>query len=115
MYLLLMVLDNPDYLEQVLKAWQTAGIHGITILESTGLNRVITRHKARPAFVGFGQLFGSGRAGNQTLMALVPDMAIADGAIAASEKIIGNLNQPNTGIAFMAPVVKSWGLDKAKG
>lgn len=110
MYALMMVLDDSTRLNEVLQAWVDAGVHGVTILESTGMNRVLPRHHASHAFTGFSQLFGGGRVGHNTLFAIIEDVALAETAVAATEKVIGPLDQPSTGIVFVLPVVKAWGM-----
>lgn len=113
MYMLLMVLDDSENLSEVLDAWTGAGVRGVTILESTGLNRVLRRTSAGPAYAGFGQIFGSGRVGHNTLFAVIEDMGVAEAAVAATEAIIGSLDNPNTGIVFTVPVARSWGITDA--
>lgn len=110
MFMLMMVLDDSARLNDVLQAWMDAGVRGVTILESTGVNRVFQRKDPQPMFAGFSQIFGSGRVGHNTLFAVVDDMATAEAAVAATEAIIGALRQPNTGIIFALPVLKAWGM-----
>ena len=43
MYLLVLVLNNPSHLQDVLEAWTDAGVPGITVLESTGFQRIQQR------------------------------------------------------------------------
>ncbi len=40
MYMILFVLNNPDLLDNLLYAWEEAGVGGITVLPSTGLGRI---------------------------------------------------------------------------
>lgn len=110
MYMLIMVLDDIAHLNQVLASWEEAGARGVTILESTGLHRVLLRHKPGAAYAGFSRMFGPERAGHKTLFAIVNDMAIVEAAVAGTEKIIGALDEPHTGIMFALPVAKVWGL-----
>ena len=65
MYMLIMVLDDTAHLNDVLTAWDSAGVGGVTIIESTGLNRVLRRHNADMAFVGEVGLSGELRAVSQ--------------------------------------------------
>ena len=109
-YLLIMVLDDSNRLNEVLEAWRSAGIKGITIFESTGLNRVLPRHTAQPMFVGFSQMFGGGRVGHNTLFAIIDSLELAEAAVQATEGVIGSLNDPHTGIVCVTPVAKVWGL-----
>lgn len=110
MYLLLMVLDDSTRLNEVLSSWRDSGIQGITILESTGLNRVLPRHTAQPMFAGFSQVFGAGRVGHHTLFAIIDDLDLAEEAVRATESVLGDLTKPNTGIVCAVPVTKTWGM-----
>lgn len=110
MYMLIMVLDNVAHLNEVLAGWERAGVRGVTILESTGLHRVLLRHRPDAAYAGFGRIFGNTSAGHNTLFAVVDSMAVIEAAVAATEKIVGKLDEPNTGIMFALPVSRVWGL-----
>ncbi len=110
MYMLIMVLDDSSRLNEVLEAWISAGVKGVTILESTGVNRILPRTSASPMFAGFTQIFGSGRVGHNTLFAIIDDLDIADAAVNATEVVLGDLKKPHTGIIFALPVAKTWGL-----
>lgn len=112
MYLLVMVLDDSTRLNEVLAAWMAAGATGVTILESTGVNRVLLRHKAEPAFAGFSQIFGSGRVGHNTLFAVIDTLDLAEAAVAATEEVLGNIKEPDTGIIFAVPVARAWGFSR---
>jgi hypothetical protein len=110
MYMLIMVLDNSENLNDVLQAWMDAGVPGVTILESTGINRVLPREQAGPMFAGFSQIFGAGRVGHNTLFAVIENLALAETAVKATETVVGNLNDPHTGVVFVVPVAKTWGF-----
>lgn len=40
MYMLMFILDDPNYLDEVLDAWEEVGVSGVTIVESTGMARI---------------------------------------------------------------------------
>jgi hypothetical protein len=107
MLMMMFVLDNPDLLDKVLDAWtEKAGINGVTILESSGLNR----HKQRRIPMRY--VFGgesSNEQGNITLLAIVEDEDRVKTCLNVTESITGDLNQPNTG------VFAAWTLDLVKG
>ena len=109
-----LVLDNPALLGDVLEAWTDIGIRGITILESTGVHRVRSRASSQdaPFMLGFSRLLRTDQVGHNTLFAVVPDMEIVKQAVAATEKVVGDLSQPNTGVLFAMPVEAAWGLPK---
>jgi hypothetical protein len=110
MYMLIMVVDDSTRLNEILRAWKDAGVKGITILESTGVNRVLPRPTAEPMFAGFSQIFGSGRVGHNTLFAVIDELELAEAAVAATEEVLGDMTEPHTGIIFAVPVVKTWGF-----
>lgn len=113
MYMLIMVLDDVAHREQVLEAWLQAGVRGVTVLESTGVNRVLQRSEAQPMFMGFGQLFGGASVGHNTLFTVIESLDLAEAAVRNTEEIVGDLSLPNTGIIFTVPVTKAWGLPES--
>jgi hypothetical protein len=112
MYMLVMVLDDSAHLNDVLSAWEQAGVHGVTILESTGVYRVLRRHHTNPAFAGFATVFGGGRTGNNTLFAVIESLDIAENAVTQTQAVIGSLHEPDTGIVFVLPIAQTWGINQ---
>jgi hypothetical protein len=109
-----LVLDDPTLLNDVLEAWTDVGVRGVTILESTGVHRVRSRASTHdtPFMLGFSRLLRTDQVGHNTLFAVVPNMEIVEKLVAATEKIVGDLSQPNTGVLFAVPVTAAWGLPK---
>lgn len=106
MYMILFVLDDPNRLDEILAAWDKAGITGVTILESTGINR------RRRISIPMRYLFEGSQAveeGHVTLLAIVPDQDIIQRCLQATEAFIGDLDLPNTG------VLAAWPLTIVKG
>jgi hypothetical protein len=62
--------------------------------------------------LGFSRLLRTDQVGHTTLFAVVPDMEIVERLVAATETIVGDLSQPNTGVLFAIPVTAAWGLPK---
>ncbi|HSM57392.1 MAG TPA: hypothetical protein VK879_14670 [Candidatus Sulfomarinibacteraceae bacterium] len=109
MFLLVMVLDDVAHRDDVLQAWVDAGVRGVTILESTGINRVLHRSEAQPMFMGFSQIFGGARVGHNTLFAVIESMEVAEAAVEATQGVVGDLSEPDTGVVFVVPVTRMWG------
>lgn len=109
-----LVLDNPALLNDVLEAWTEVGVRGITILESTGVHRVRskTSRQDAPFMLGFSRLLRTDQVGHYTLFAVVPKMGVVEQVVAATERIVGDLSQPNTGVLFATPLAAAWGLPK---
>jgi hypothetical protein len=114
MYQFWLVLDNPALLNDVLEAWTDVGVKGVTILESTGVHRVRSRASSQdvPFMLGFNRLLRTDQVGHNTLFAVVPDMDVVERLVTATEEIVGDLSQPNTGVLFAVPVEAAWGLPK---
>ena len=108
-HMLMLVLSEINRLDDVLNAWREIGIPGATIIESSGIYaRERQRHiPARFLFSG-GTRAGVER-GQFTLFAVVCDESMAERCLEATESVIGDLGNPNTGIFV------SWPLDIAKG
>lgn len=106
MYMIMLVLDDPEQLDAVIGAWEVVGIRGVTMLESTGLGRL--RQSRVPARYYF-QSSQIEEEGHVTLLAVVPDEGKVNACLNATEEITGDLNEPHTGI-FTA-----WPLFMAKG
>ena len=107
---MIFVLDNPDQLDKVLETWMDAGVRGITVLESTGVHRLLEQG-GLPTFLGFRRLSQTSKYSHYTLFSIVDEETIQRVA-RATEVIVGNLNTPDTGILFTLPVGQVWGLDK---
>lgn len=109
---ILFVLDDPSLLDEILDAWHDVGIHGVTILESTGLHR----RRAQRGLVGARYSFGVSRVaegvsyeGHYTLLAVVPDANAVQQCLTAAETVVGDLDDPDTGMLV------AWDLDVTKG
>lgn len=113
-YLVVFVLDSADLCQDVLDAWENAGAKGITILESTGIGRV---RKAGlrddlPLMPSLSDLFKSDETHNRTLFSIVDDLAAAHALVEAAQNTVGNLEKPNSGLLFIAPLLEIYGLNK---
>ena len=106
MYMILFVLDDPDQLDELVEAWESVGVRGATILESTGIQR--RKKKLIPMRYVY-QTTGSVEKHHYTLFAIVESQAVVQACLAATEQLVGDLDQPNSG------VFTSWPLDIVKG
>ena len=109
MFMIMFVLDDPNQLDAVLDAWYAEGVNGATIVESTGINR---RRRARlvgtTIMAGINRLMSSDEENHYTLFAIVQDESVVNRCLAAAESVVGDLNEPNTGVfaAWPVPVIK---------
>ncbi|NMC12721.1 MAG: hypothetical protein GYA34_07530 [Chloroflexi bacterium] len=106
MFMLMFVLDDPGLLDDLLEAWENAGVRGATIVESTGIHR--RRKKIIPMRYIF-QSTGDVEENHYTLFVIVENEGIVQACLNATEKLVGDLNKPNTG------VFAAWPLSVVKG
>jgi nitrogen regulatory protein PII len=103
MHMLMFVLDDPNKLDAVLETWESLGVSGVTIVESTG----IARHQGyvgAPFMAGINRLIQSDQEGHYTLFTIVKSENTVRKCIAAVEALVGNLKEPNTGVMAAWPI-----------
>lgn len=113
-YLVVLTVDQVDYCQAILDAWEKAGVLGVTILPSTGLGR-IRRAGLRddiPLIPSLSDLFAEQEVQHRTLLSVVDSQDLVDRMITAAEGIIGDLDNPNTGFLFVVPVSQVAGYGK---
>ena len=95
------------------KRGRRPGAPGVTILESTGLRRVrgVLRDDL-PLMPSLADLPASQELRNRTLFTVVPDEAMVDRIISATEHVVGDLAQHHTGLLFVVRVSRVLGLQK---
>ena len=114
MYLILFVLDNPDKLEDLLNAWEEAGTGGATVLVSTGMQR-LSNGAIRddiPLMHGLDDFYKRVEDYHRTLFTIVKDDDVLQKIVDATQRVVGDLNQPNTGILVVMPATQVYGLEK---
>lgn len=110
MYMILFVLDDPDYLSRILDAWANNGISGATIIESTGLNRRLSHIPMR---YSYGETPLDER-GNLSIFVIVQDENKVRDCLNEIEKIVGDLDEPNTGVFTAWPLTIQKGVPPIK-
>lgn len=108
MYMVMLILDDPERLDEVLEAWHNIGVSGVTIVETSSFFRRQGKHLGARYLFGFSRVVQQTEEGHYALMSVVPDEVGVHQCIDAAESIVGDLNEPNTGIltAWPLPIVK---------
>jgi nitrogen regulatory protein PII len=115
MSLVLFVLNDPAKLEDVLNAWEEAGVPGITILPSNGLGRIRRGGNYRddlPLIPGLDSLLEHEETSSHTLFSAIDDEAVVERVVAATFEMVGDLNKPHTGVLLILPIARSYGIQK---
>ena len=115
MLMVMLVLDQPELLDEVLDAWRDAGVSGVTVAESEGAQRRAARQAYVPARYAFGGMAPSSAEGNFTLWTIVPDERMARRCLEAAELILGDLDDPNNGVMAVWPLLWTKGVAGGAG
>jgi nitrogen regulatory protein PII len=115
MFMVLLVLNDPDKLKDVLEAWESVNVPGVTVLHSTGLGKLRQfpgLWDDLPLLPNVDDFFEREELHSRTLLSVVPDEAFADKLVSVTKKILGGFNRPGTGLLVIMPLVKVYGLGK---
>ncbi len=113
MQVVTLVLNKAECLEELLEALLASGIRGGTVLDSTGMMRVIDQSgDDLPMFGAFRHLFDPERKSSKTILMVLEDDMV-DTARRVIKDVTGGLDQPDTGILFAMPAlfVEGMGAD----
>ena len=115
MYFVLFVLHDSTLCDDVLLSWENAGVQGVTILPSTGLNRMQKRalQEDMPIIPSLEDFFSNNEEGNRTLFTIVNGDEMVDKILQATESVVGKLSGPNTGILIVLPTVRTYGISSS--
>ena len=113
-FLIIYVLDNTGQMPAILEAWEQAGAPGITIMESTGVER-LRRARLRedlPLMPSLADMLVDENVYHKTLLTVIEDEATLDRVVDATRQIVGDFSQHHTGILCVLPLLRVYGLDK---
>lgn len=110
MQMLVLVLNNESYLEDLLSELEKKGIRGATIIDSTGMGRVLHSNDNIPIFGGIKFLMNDKRPFNKTIFTVIKDNQV-EIATKAIKDVVGDLNEPGAGILFTLPVSYCEGIN----
>ncbi|MDH4219908.1 MAG: hypothetical protein OEY18_00240 [Candidatus Aminicenantes bacterium] len=97
MKLLILFLNKVEKLEEVLEGFVEIGITGATVIESVGMGHILSEEV--PIFAGLRFMFAGAKPHNKTILSVIKNEKEEE-AIRLLRKILGDLNQPGTGITL---------------
>jgi hypothetical protein len=115
----LLVTSRIEEGDRIGEAWQNVGAPGVTLIESYGLRRMQQASRSGEFLPGMISMLEFLRQTEETslvIFSVVDDDRLVDQLLAATESILGNLLQPNTGVFFVIDVARAVGIhDHSKG
>lgn len=113
MELLILILNQPDYLNDIMEGFLEEGISGATVIETTGMGRTLCDKV--PLFGGIRAMIQGCRPNNLTIFTVLRSEEERNQAIGVIEKHLGDISKPNTGFYFTVPVSMARGFAKQLG
>jgi nitrogen regulatory protein P-II 1 len=113
MFLLVLVLNKEELLEEVLENLVQAGVPGATILDSTGMGRTLAQADHDHVLAGLRTLFKHSRPHNKTIFSVIDSVEKKEKAINKIKETIGDFDKPGVGIMFTLPLVDVIGVNES--
>ncbi len=112
MQLFVLVLNNTEHLEPLFEKMLERGFRGATVLDSTGMMRVLSDddNVDMPMLGLLRHMYTPVRKASKTVFIVLKDEQVSELSLLIDE-VTGGLDKPNTGIAFSMPLsfAKGWG------
>ncbi len=108
MKLMVLVLNKTEELNELLEGLLDIGIRGATVIDSTGMGRILSTHV--PLIGGLSHLFDGDRPANKVVFSIIENDKKLQQAVELTHKIVGNLSEPGTGVLFTLQLDQVVGL-----
>lgn len=112
MNVLFIVLNETDYLDDILDAFVEIGVKGATILDSQGMGSAISNsgRGKEPFFGNIRNLLDNARPYNKTIFTVIEGEYLLQQAVKTVKDIIGDMSKPGIGLMFTMPVGHIYGM-----
>ena len=113
MNVLILVLNEVEYMNDILDKFVEVGVTGATIIDSQGMGSAITNsgRGTEPFFGAIRQYLDNARPYNKTIFTVIKDEEVLNAACQSVKEILGNMSRPGVGMMFTLPVGETFGLD----
>jgi nitrogen regulatory protein PII len=101
MYLLVNVVERSEQLPKIMEQFAKIGITGSTVLDSTGMGRVLMKTRATlPVMQQINKVTTDLESSNKTVLTVIKEKDRLERAIKIVKSLCGDLNKPGNGILF---------------
>ncbi len=105
MYLLVNVLERSEQLPRIMEQFAKIGITGSTVVDSTGMGRVLMKTRAvLPMMQQINKVTTDLESSNKTILTVIKEKQRLEEAIKIVNSLCGDLSQPGKGILFVLPL-----------
>lgn len=108
--LLVLILKKEELIDELIKKLAESGVSGGTIIDGTGMAEALNDMEDLPAFGFIRQILGDNEKEPCKIMMFVLKDEKAITTRKTIKKVIGSLEEPNTGIMFAVPITNVEGI-----
>lgn len=114
MFMVMYVSRDVEQASELLQVWVNAGVEGVTILESAGMQQLHKQGIRDDVGIVFSlrALTRGQEIHHRTLFSAVRDEATVDRVVQATTDFVGDWAKPDVGVLFVWPLTRAYGLDK---
>lgn len=114
MYALFLVLNETDYLDEILARFVDVGVQGATIVDSQGMASALvsSRGKDYPLFGSLKALLEGARPYNKTIFTVLDNEELVERTVKAVKEVLGDANHPSVGFMFSVPIGRVYQLNE---
>jgi hypothetical protein len=114
MYMVMYVSRDVTQAEEMLELWVKAGIKGVTILESAGMQQASKGGMRDDIGLVFSlsKLMQSQEIHHRTLFTAISDDETKNRVIKVSTDYVKDWAKPDVGVLFVLPMLEAFGLEK---
>ena len=109
---LFIVLNEIEYLDDILDGFVDIGVKGATILDSQGMGSAITNsgRGSDPFFGAIRTFLDNARPYNKTIFTVIEEEEVLQEAVKTVKRILWDINKPGVGMMFTVPVGNVYGI-----
>ena len=112
MYVLFIVLNKTEYLDDILTEFVKIGIKGATILDSQGMASALVENRSQIPIIGtLRGIVDNYHPYNKTIFTILESEEMVDEIIRLVNDVVGDMNSPGTGVMFTMPVGNIYGVN----
>jgi len=100
MYLVIAFISKVEKISQVILKMKHRGFSGVTLIDSVGMKQALPVAMDIPLVASLGNIFNNEGEISKIMLCVVENQDQANQLMDLIEEIIGNLDIPNTGLAF---------------
>lgn len=108
MYALVIILNEVDYLDDILSGFVENKISGATILDSQGMGSAIAHgsNSDMPLFSTLRMLIGDSQPYSKTIFTVLENEMLVNKAVDVVQEVVADISNPSVGFMFTVPIAK---------